>query len=41
MFEEELDKMDTPVAYAKSLAYVPSFMEQWVFYQIKKKQTQS
>ncbi|CAG0912995.1 unnamed protein product [Notodromas monacha] len=38
MFEDELDKMDPPVVHSKSLAYVPSFMEQWVFYQIKKRE---
>ena len=34
MFEEQLEKLDPKVKYTKSNAFVPSFMEDWVFYQV-------
>lgn len=35
MFEEQLTKLAPPVKYTRSNAFVPSFMEDWVFYQIQ------
>lgn len=34
MFEEQLDKLNPKVKFTRSNAFVPSFMEDWVFYQI-------
>ncbi|CAG0889275.1 unnamed protein product [Darwinula stevensoni] len=34
MFEEQLGAIDPPVKFSKCSAYVPSFMEPWVFYQV-------
>lgn len=34
MFEEQLEKLVPAVKYTKSNAFVPSFMEDWVFYQV-------
>ena len=34
MFEEQLEAIDPPVKFTKCSAYVPSFMEPWVFYQV-------
>lgn len=34
MFEEQLDKLEPKVYYTKTTAFVPSFMEDWVFYQV-------
>ncbi|XP_055702287.1 spermine synthase isoform X3 [Phlebotomus papatasi] len=34
MYENELKKLDPPVKYTTSKAFVPSFMEEWNFYQV-------
>ncbi|GAB0092547.1 spermine synthase [Sergentomyia squamirostris] len=34
MYESELDKLNPPVKYTTSKAFVPSFMEEWNFYQV-------
>ncbi|XP_031632928.1 spermine synthase-like [Contarinia nasturtii] len=34
MFEMQLEKLDPKVKFTRSTAFVPSFMEDWVFYQI-------
>lgn len=34
MYEEQLKKLRPVVKYEKSEAFVPSFMEDWVFYQV-------
>lgn len=38
MYEEQLEKLDPPVEFTQSKAFVPSFMEDWVFYQVTVKQ---
>jgi spermine synthase len=38
MFEEQLQKLTVPVEFTKAHAFVPSFMEDWVFYQVWQKQ---
>lgn len=35
MYESQLSKLEPPVKMTKSEAFVPSFMESWIFYQIK------
>lgn len=35
MFESLLDTLEPKVKYTKTEAFVPSFMEVWVFYQVK------
>lgn len=35
MYEEQLDKLSPKVNYTKCSAFVPSFMEEWVFYQVQ------
>lgn len=35
MFEDELAKLTTLVKVNRANAYVPSFMEDWVFYQVR------
>lgn len=35
-YEKMLDTLPVKVSFEKHLAYVPSFMENWVFYEIKK-----
>lgn len=35
MYEELLDGLSPKVKYTKSEAFVPSFMEIWVFYQVQ------
>lgn len=37
MFEDVLDTLDVPVTFTKTHAFIPSFLEDWVFYQIKRK----
>ncbi|XP_063242932.1 spermine synthase [Bacillus rossius redtenbacheri] len=37
MYEDQLTKLDTKVEFSRSRAFVPSFMEEWVFYQVWKK----
>nr|CAD7196215.1 unnamed protein product [Timema douglasi] len=37
MFERQLTSLKVPVEFSKCKAFVPSFMEDWVFYQIWKK----
>lgn len=34
MFEEQLLKLEPKVKFTKATAFVPSFMEDWVFYQV-------
>ncbi|XP_055689116.1 spermine synthase [Lutzomyia longipalpis] len=34
MYENELKKLDPPVKFTTSKAFVPSFMEEWNFYQV-------
>lgn len=34
MYEEQLKKLRPVVKYEKAEAFVPSFMEDWVFYQV-------
>lgn len=34
MFEQQLAKLEPKVKFTKAKAFVPSFMEDWVFYQI-------
>ncbi|XP_059475565.1 spermine synthase isoform X2 [Neocloeon triangulifer] len=38
MYEEQLKKLETPVDFSRDHAFVPSFMEDWVFYQVWRKQ---
>lgn len=35
MFEEQLKSLTFPVDYKTDRAFIPSFLEDWVFYQIK------
>ncbi|XP_076062239.1 spermine synthase [Oratosquilla oratoria] len=37
MFEEQLSKLNTPVTFQRTNCYVPSFMENWCFYQATRK----
>jgi len=37
MFEEQLERLEDPVQFSRTHAFVPSFMEDWVFYQITRK----
>lgn len=34
MYESQLMKLEPPVTISKTTAFVPSFLEDWVFYQI-------
>uniref|UniRef100_A0A8D9B9T3 Spermine synthase n=2 Tax=Cacopsylla melanoneura TaxID=428564 RepID=A0A8D9B9T3_9HEMI len=34
MFEEQLNNLNTPVEFSTDRAFVPSFLEDWVFYQV-------
>ncbi|KAL0891837.1 hypothetical protein ABMA27_015101 [Loxostege sticticalis] len=34
LYEQELAKLTPPVKFSKSKAFVPSFLEDWIFYQI-------
>jgi spermine synthase len=34
MYEEQLEKLSPKVKYARDTAFVPSFMEDWIFYQV-------
>lgn len=34
MYEEQLDKLRPVVKYTRDAAFVPSFMEEWIFYQV-------
>lgn len=34
MFEKEFEKLQPPVSFTQDRAFVPSFMEDWVFYQV-------
>lgn len=34
MFEKEFEKLQPPVSFSQDRAFVPSFMEDWVFYQV-------
>ncbi|EAA11793.4 spermine synthase isoform X2 [Anopheles merus] len=36
MYEDQLAKLTPKVTYTKSSAFVPSFMEEWVFYQVQR-----
>lgn len=35
MYETLLDSLEPKVKYTKTEAFVPSFMEVWVFYQVQ------
>lgn len=35
MFQDQLDLLKPPVKYTTSKAFVPSFMEDWIFYQVE------
>lgn len=35
MYETQLTKLKPAVTFAKTTAFVPSFLEDWVFYQIQ------
>lgn len=37
MYEGVLEQLECPVTFTKTHAFVPSFMEDWVFYQIQRK----
>ncbi|CAK1604564.1 unnamed protein product [Parnassius mnemosyne] len=39
LYEQELMKLNPAVKYSKSKAFVPSFLEDWIFYQISFKNT--
>ncbi|CAG4966687.1 unnamed protein product [Parnassius apollo] len=39
LYEQELMKLNPAVKYTKSKAFVPSFLEDWIFYQISFKNT--
>lgn len=34
MYESQLNKLNPPVKFEKTTAFVPSFLEDWVFYQV-------
>ncbi|XP_066990968.2 spermine synthase [Anabrus simplex] len=34
MYESQLQKLNTPVEFSRDHAFVPSFMEDWIFYQV-------
>ena len=34
MYEEVLSQLSMPVKFTKDQAYVPSFYEDWIFYQV-------
>lgn len=34
MYEEQLKKLQPVVTYTRDTAFVPSFMEDWIFYQV-------
>uniref|UniRef100_A0A4D5R934 Spermine synthase n=1 Tax=Scolopendra viridis TaxID=118503 RepID=A0A4D5R934_SCOVI len=36
MYEDQLQNLSVPITFAKHTAHVPSFMETWVFYEVKK-----
>lgn len=36
MYEEQLNKLSPKVTFTKCTAFVPSFMEEWVFYQVRR-----
>lgn len=37
LYEEQLEKLSSPVEFSKEVACVPSYLEQWVFYSVWKK----
>ena len=37
MFEDVLETLEEPVTFTRTHAFIPSFMEDWVFYQIQRK----
>lgn len=37
MYEAQLAKLNPPVVFNKTKAFVPSFMEDWIFYQVSMK----
>lgn len=37
MFEDQLNNLKVPVEYKTDRAFVPSFLEDWVFYQVWQK----
>jgi spermine synthase len=34
MYEDVLNNLKPPVSFTKTVAFVPSFMEDWIFYQV-------
>jgi spermine synthase len=34
MYEEQLKKLTPAVSFTKDSSFVPSFMEDWIFYQV-------
>lgn len=38
MFEDQLHNLKVPVAFTTDRAFIPSFLEDWVFYQVRPKQ---
>lgn len=34
MYEQQLEKLTNPVTFTTARAFVPSFMEDWIFYQV-------
>lgn len=38
MFEDQLSSLGCEVDYTKATAFIPSFLEDWLFYQIWKKE---
>lgn len=39
MYEQQLNKLSPKVSFTKCTAFVPSFMEEWVFYQVQREST--
>ncbi|XP_034949638.1 spermine synthase isoform X1 [Chelonus insularis] len=37
MFENELSQLSVPVTFTKDRAFIPSFFEDWIFYQVSRK----
>ncbi|XP_057327470.1 spermine synthase isoform X2 [Microplitis mediator] len=37
MFEDELSQLSVPVTFTKDRAFIPSFFEDWIFYQVSRK----
>ena len=37
MYEEVLSQLSVPVTFTKDSAFIPSFFEDWIFYQVSLK----